>query len=239
MFLPFEILFEDDYILALNKPSKMLVIQDRFNKLEPSIQDILKSKYPEIFTIHRLDKETSGVIIFAKRADTHKELSIQFEKQRVQKTYSALLQGVLSQENGIIDAPLGKKNSHENVMVVDRKNGKPSITYFESVKKFKNYTLVNAFPKTGRTHQIRVHFKSIGYPLAIDKLYGTKEKIFLSDIKTKFIKSNEEKALMDRLTLHAASIEFIHPNTFAKMKIEAPHHKDFRTLIKNLEKYGD
>jgi 23S rRNA-/tRNA-specific pseudouridylate synthase len=124
-------------------------------------------------------------------------------------------------------------------MVVDKKNGKHSITHFESVKKFNNYTLVNAFPKTGRTHQIRVHFKSIGHPLAIDKLYGTKEKIYLSDIKTKFVKSNmEEKALMDRLTLHAASIEFTHPNTFTKMKIEAPHHKDFRTLIKKLEKYG-
>jgi len=238
MFLPFEILFEDDYIIILNKPPKMLVIQDRFNKLEPNLQDILKDKYSEIFTIHRLDKDTSGVIIFAKRADTHRELSVQFEKQKVQKTYSALLQGVLSQEKGIIEAPIGKKNSHENVMVVDKKNGKYSITHFELVKKFKNYTLVNAFPKTGRTHQIRVHFKSIGHPLAIDKLYGTKEKIFLSDIKTKFIKGKEDKALMERLTLHAASIEFTHPNTFEKMKIEAPHHKDFRTLIKNLEKYG-
>jgi 23S rRNA pseudouridine955/2504/2580 synthase/23S rRNA pseudouridine1911/1915/1917 synthase len=238
MSLPLEILFEDDYIVVLNKPPKMLVIQDRFNKLEPNLQDILKNKYPEIFTIHRLDKETSGVIIFAKRTDTHKELSVQFEKHKVQKIYSALLQGVLSQENGIIDAPLSKKNSHENVMVVDRKNGKHSITHFESVKKFKNYTLVNAFPKTGRTHQIRVHFKSIGHPLAIDKLYGTKEKFFLSDIKTKFTKSNEEKALMDRLTLHASSIEFTHPNTFTRMKIEAPYHKDFKALIKNLEKYG-
>jgi len=238
MLLPFEILFEDDYIIILNKPPKMLVIQDRFNKLEPNLHDILNDKYPKIFTIHRLDKDTSGVIIFAKREDTHRDLSVQFEKQKVQKTYSALLQGVLSQGRGIIEAPLGKKNSHENVMVVDRKNGKSSITHFESVKKFKNYTLVNAFPKTGRTHQIRVHFKSIGHPLAIDKLYGTKEKIFLSDIKTKFIKGKEEKALMERLTLHSASIEFTHPNTFEKMKIEAPHHKDFRTLIKNLEKYG-
>lgn len=239
MSLEFDILFEDDSIVAINKPPRVLVIQDRFNKLEPNLHDILTKKYEKIFTLHRLDKETSGVLLFAKNQEAHRELSIQFETHKVQKIYKALLKGTPKADEGIIDVPIGKKNEHENVMIPDQKKGKPSVTFYKVIKKYKGFSLVEAFPKTGRTHQLRVHFKSIGCPLAIDKLYNGNEKIFLSDIKSKFTPSaGGEKPLMDRLTLHAAAIEFIHPLTKNKMKIEAPHFKDFRSLLKNLDKYG-
>jgi len=235
-----EILYEDEYIIAINKPPKMLVIQDRFNKLEENLHDILAKLYKEIYTLHRLDKETSGVIIFAKDSLTHKELSIQFEKHKVQKTYHLLVKGLPKENVGVINLPIGKKNAHENIMVIDKKNGKPSITNYKVLKKFKQYTFIEAMPLTGRTHQIRVHFKAIGLPLAIDKLYSNNEKIFLSDIKPKFTPSVKgEKPLMERLTLHAYSIEFIHPNTKQKMRIVAEHFKDFRSLLRNLEKYGN
>jgi 23S rRNA pseudouridine1911/1915/1917 synthase len=235
----FEILFEDDYLVAINKPPGLLVIPDRFKKLEENIHDILQKEYNDIFTLHRLDKETSGVILFAKDAETHKHLNTQFEQHKVHKTYLVLVKGNISENEGTIDAPLAKRSSNENVMIVDKRNGKASVTKFKVIKRFSKFTLVEAYPQTGRTHQIRVHFKSINHPLAIDKLYSNTEKIFLSDIKSKFKPSNDiEKPLMERLTLHAQSIEFIHPKTFQKMRIDAPLFKDYKITIKNLEKYS-
>lgn len=235
----YQILYEDDHIIAINKPARLLVIQDRFNKLEENLHDLLELEFNKIYTLHRLDKETSGVLIFAKDANTHKELSTQFENHKVKKTYHVLVKGVPNQKEGVINLPIAKKNAHENIMVIDKKKGKPSITNYRVLKVFKDYTLIEANPQTGRTHQIRVHFKAIGLPLAIDKLYGDKDKIFLSDIKPKFKSSSSgEKALMDRLTLHAYSIEFIHPYKNQKINIVAEHFKDFRSLIKNLEKYN-
>jgi 23S rRNA pseudouridine1911/1915/1917 synthase len=235
----FEILFEDEYLMAINKPPGMLVIPDRFNKLEKSIIDILKEKNENVFVLHRLDRDTSGALLFAKTEAVHRELSMQFESHKVGKKYIVLVSGVIKNNEGIIDLPLAKKSKNENIMIVDRKNGKESITHYKVIKRFERHTLVEAFPKTGRTHQIRIHFKSINYPLAIDKLYSRNEKIFLSDIKTKFKRSESgEKPLMERLTLHSNMLEFTHPVSFNKISVQAPLWKDFKILLKNLEKYS-
>jgi 23S rRNA pseudouridine955/2504/2580 synthase/23S rRNA pseudouridine1911/1915/1917 synthase len=234
-----EIVYEDEHFIAINKPPGLLVIPDHFNKLEESILDRLKKKYNDIYSVHRLDRETSGILIYAKNALVHQKLSTQFEKHKIKKTYVALVKGIMTNSEGIIDLPLSKKNKHANEMVVDKLYGKPSITEYKTIKRFEKFTLVEVFPHTGRTHQIRIHFKAIGHPLAIDKLYSNTDGIFLSDIKPKFKQSKDiEKPLMDRLTLHALSLEFVHPVSFTKMKLEAPLWKDFKVLIKNLEKYS-
>jgi len=208
------ILYEDDDFLVINKPAGLLVLPDRFNRFAPNLFDILKKQYSEIFVVHRIDKETSGIIICAKNADAHKALGQQFEHHKVRKTYLALVQGNLPNDSGKIDLPIAEHRSEANMMVIDKQRGKPSVTEYRVIERFSRFTLVELQPLTGRTHQIRVHLKAIGHPLAIDTLYGRRKEIFLSDIKPKFKHTESgEKPLMNRLTLHAARLEFVHFRT--------------------------
>ncbi len=235
-----DILFEDDYVLVVNKPADLLTIPDRFDAKKPSLLASLSQRLGKIFTVHRLDRETSGIIVFAKTEDAHRHLSVQFEKHETSKIYLALLDGVLHQEEGEINKPIAPHSSISGKMVV-AKRGKESLTLFKVIERFKHFTLVEANIKTGRTHQIRVHFQSIGYPLAVDILYGRKQFILLSEIKSNRFKLNkfeEEKPIMSRTTLHAYKLAFRHPMTEQSMAFEAPIPKDFSALLSQLRKWG-
>ena len=234
------IVFEDDEIIVVNKPADLLTIPDRFDTAKPSVYAELNKIYGKVYIVHRLDRETSGILVFAKNDVAHRHLSIQFENHETSKIYTALLDGVLHQDEGEINKPIAPHSSVAGKMVV-AKRGKDSLTFYKAVEKFKYFTLVEADIKTGRTHQIRVHFQSIGYPLAVDALYGRRSELKLSEIKAKSFKIGkfeEERPIMSRTTLHASKLMFKHPKTLEMLTFETELPKDFSALLNQLRKWG-
>lgn len=205
-------IYEDENLIVLNKPSGLLSVPDRFCKNKQNLYDILKDIYKNIYIIHRLDKDTSGVILFAKNSDIHRDLSMLWEKGGVQKTYYALVHARPSLKQGIIKKPIAPLKKKKGVMTVDYKNGKKSLTNYKVVKTLKDYSLLEINPQTGRTHQIRVHLASIGNPIAGDVLYNRPEVIGKEAFKDDF----------PRLCLHAYKIKFFYKVAFRQFEITAP-----------------
>ncbi len=231
-----EIVFEDDSVIVLNKPSRLLVIPDRYDKTLPSLSGILKGDLGEIFVVHRLDKETSGVIVFAKTAVAHAALNSQFEGREVEKIYQAIVRGNLEAKSGLIEFPLSERE--DGAMRVDKKNGKESVTEFRILEELSGYALVEARPKTGRTHQIRVHLAAIGFPILGDPLYGDGRPFFLSHIKARYKSNGEEKPLLARTALHASAVTLTHPVTGERSVWLAELPKDMRSVLRALRKYA-
>lgn len=232
-----EIIFENDHFVAVSKPSGLLSIPDREGK-EISLKTILKEKYGDIFTVHRLDKDTSGIIVFAKDEQTHKYLSGLFENRETKKYYTGLVHGIPANNTGSIDAGIMEHPGKKGVMVTNKK-GKPALTDYEVIETLGNFSLMHFRIHTGRTHQIRVHMKHIGHPIVCDAVYGTAEPVLLSSIKKKFNLSKyeeEEKPLFNRLALHAGKLEFSDEQKNEYI-LEAPLPKDMRALLQQLRKW--
>jgi 23S rRNA pseudouridine1911/1915/1917 synthase len=231
-------LFENDDFVVLNKPSGMLSIPDRMQS-QTSLKDFLIEKFGGIFTVHRLDKETSGVIVFAKNEITHKHLSLQFEERSTNKIYTGLVLGKPTEKKGTIDEPIAEHFSQKGIMMTAAK-GKPSVTEYEVVEQFRTYTWMQFHILTGRTHQIRVHMKHIGHTIACDELYGDGKPILVSSFKKKFNLSKsaeEERPILQRLALHAAQLSF--KDAFGKEHhFEAPVPKDLNALLQQLRKWN-
>lgn len=231
-----EVIFENDSFIAINKPAGLLSIPDRMQS-EPSLKDMLLEKYGNIFTVHRLDKDTSGIILFAKTEAAHKYLSQLFEERKIEKYYQGLVIGSPAQKKGTMDAPISEHPTHKGLMVVHRK-GKPSITDYEVLEDLKHFSLVQFQLHTGRTHQIRVHCKNMGHPLGCDELYGDGKPILLSSLKKKFKLSRhdeEERPMLNRLALHSYRLKFT--DTDAKtIDLVAELPKDIRALLQQLRK---
>jgi 23S rRNA pseudouridine1911/1915/1917 synthase len=230
------IMYEDDDIIVINKPSGMLSIPDREGK-DISLKKILQDKYEQVFTIHRLDKDTSGLIVFGKNAGTHQELSRQFEQRETKKIYQGLVLGSPSQKSGQIDAPIAEHPVKKGMMTVYR-NGKESLTDYEVLKDYSIYSWMQFRIHTGRTHQIRVHMKLLGHPVVCDELYGDGKPVLLSSIKPKYKLSKdqeEEQPLLNRLALHAYSLGLTLMNGEAK-EFTAPLPKDLRATLQQLDK---
>jgi 23S rRNA pseudouridine1911/1915/1917 synthase len=233
-------IYEDTALVIAEKPAFMLSIPDRFSPEKENLLDLLREGREEVYTVHRLDRETSGIILFAKTREAHRDLSIQFEKREVSKKYLALVDGAVMDEEGRIEQPIGESQSHPGKMEIT-KRGKPSLTLYKVLERFKGYTLVEADIQTGRTHQIRVHFAAIGHPLTVDSLYGQREAFFLSEIKGKKFqlgKFQEERPLMTRTTLHAWRLQFRHPESGEMMDIQSELPKDFAALLNQLRKWA-
>lgn len=233
-------IYEDEQVLLVNKPSQILTIGDRFDPLLPNLRQTLREVYGDIFVVHRLDRDTSGVICFAKNADAHRNLSLQFERRETEKTYWALLKGELYQEDGEIEAALAPHPTRPGRMHVYAK-GKPSLTRFKVLERFKGYTLVEASIGTGRMHQIRVHFAHLGYPLVGDPLYGDGKSFYVSDVKRRYNlsrKEDEERPLLSRCALHAYSLGFAHPTTEERVDFECTPPKDLRATLNQLRKWA-
>jgi len=165
-----EIVYENEKFLVINKPAGLLSLPGRGSLLsEKNLYSILKEKYGSIFVVHRLDKETSGLIVFAKDSDTHKKLSEIMEKREIEKKYLALVFGSVSEKTGEINKRLKEFSSGR--VAVDF-NGKDSITKYTVLERYEKYTLLEVSLLTGRRHQIRVHLYSIGHPIVGDDLYG-------------------------------------------------------------------
>lgn len=230
------IIAETDNWVAVNKPSGLLSIPDREGK-EVSLKVLLKEKYGDIYTVHRIDKDTSGLIIFAKNEAAHKHLSKQFEERHTKKIYQGLVLGSPALPAGSIDASIMEHPAQNGTMIVQRK-GKEALTDYEVLADFGIYSLVQFRIHTGRTHQIRVHMKDLGYPIVCDPLYGDGKPLLLSAIKSKFKLSKnelEERPILGRLALHAFQLSFTDLDSKI-IELEAPLHKDMRATLQQLEK---
>ncbi len=233
----YEIIFENEDFVAVNKPAGFLSIPDRMGK-DISLKQLLKEKYGEIFTVHRLDKGTSGIIVFAKDEVTHKVLSQQFEGREVEKYYQGLVVGKPMNDKGTIDIPIAEHPGKATKMMTNI-NGKPSVTDYEVLESFRSYSWMQFQIHTGRTHQIRVHMQHIGNPIACDEIYGTAEPVLLSTIKGKKFKlSNdvlEERPILARMALHSWKLKFQLNETLFELEASLP--KDIKATLQQLRKW--
>jgi 23S rRNA pseudouridine1911/1915/1917 synthase len=234
-----ETLYEDDDLIIANKPAGLLVIPDRFNAELPSLNKILEAKTGQkIWIVHRLDRETSGVICFAKNEQTHRYLSILFQERDVNKFYAGLVNGIVIPEEGRLEGPIAEHPAVHGKMIVAKK-GKMAVTDYRVVEQWPLYALMQFQIHTGRTHQIRVHMQSIGHPLVCDELYGDGQPFLLSNIKRKYRmseKDEEEKPLLNRMALHAYKIDFTKEDG-TQVTVEAPLPKDMAACVKQLNKW--
>lgn len=229
-------IFEDEDIIALNKPSRLLTIPDR-EQSEKSLKEYLQEKFGQIFVIHRLDKDTSGIVLFAKNETAHKYFSKSFEERKVEKYYTGIVIGQPSEQSGDIEAPIAEHPVKKGTMYVHR-NGKASHTGFEVLEESRFFSLLQFRLYTGRTHQIRVHAKEIGHPLAADPIYGDGKPVLLSSIKKKYNLSKKEETeqpIINRLALHAHKLVFEKMNG-DKLELIAPNPKEFKALMQQLKK---
>lgn len=252
-----QIVFEDEQILVVDKPTGLVVNRSETIK-EETLQDQLSAYFElgadlgiggRVGIVHRLDRETSGLLIVAKTQKAFENLQSQFEERKVQKEYACLVHGIVSQQFGIIDADVGRIGKFGKFGIV--KEGRESKTEFEVIERYefkkktfdelllkvqtksrvnyltkqaKKYTLLNLFPKTGRTHQIRVHAKSIGHPAVSDLIYTPKKLL------------NFDRMFCPRLFLHASNLEIVHPKTKKPVSFGSDLPNDLKNAILNLEK---
>lgn len=232
-----QVILENDDFIAINKPANMLSIPDR-KQSEPSLKDMLKQQFGDIYTVHRLDKGTSGVIVFAKHSDAHKQLSQLFEGREVEKYYAGLVHGKVIKESGSVDAPIMEHPAKNGKMVIHAK-GKPSLTDYDVVERFRLYTWMKFQIHTGRTHQIRIHMQQLGHSIVCDEYYGTADPILLSNLKKKFnlAKSEDaERPLMGRLALHSQLLKFDLNGEHFELEAELP--KDIKAMLQQLRKWN-
>ena len=252
----FSVIYQDNRIIVVNKASGISVSPDRWDDSKerldrlvgelPGIQDL---EIPgKVFTVHRIDRDTSGVVLFAKNADTHRRLSLAFEERAVEKRYTAIINGRPAWKETSCDLPLVPNGNKKHMTIVDKFRGKKSLTRFTLLYYAGNYSIVQAIPETGRTHQIRVHLAALGFPVACDQLYGKGDPVFLSAIKRNWRgDAFDEKPLLARLGLHAAELS-IPANLLssgqngdepeALTSFLAPLQRDMAALIKQMEKIG-
>ena len=208
-----QILWQDEWLLAVNKPSGLLAIQDGYQTELPHVRQLLEPQFGRLYILHRLDRETSGIMLLARTPETHKHLSLQFEKHAVRKTYLAIVPGQPDWQEGTVDLPLRSSTGRRKRTTVDFKRGKPAKTSLEVISAAKDYSLIQASPHTGRTHQIRAHLYASGFPILGDSLYGDK--------------ANYPPGVASRLALHALNLSIQHPATEDVLAIAAPLHPDF------------
>ena len=208
-------IYEDQFLLAIDKPAGLPVLPDGWEKDSAYLVRMLEEQFGKIFIVHRLDKITSGVMVFARDAETHRALNLQFETHEAQKIYHAIVEGNPKWEEKTVKYPLRANVGHKHRTVVDNKNGKPSETRFRVIKRYAEAALAEAKPLTGRTHQIRVHAYALGHPLVEDVLYGARDQYGIG-----------------RPMLHAQSLSFIHPSSNERVKYSAPRPADFEEALK-------
>ena len=231
-------IYSDDDIVVLNKRSGLLIAADRYDADAPRLDVEAAKEFGRLFAVHRIDKDTSGIIIYAKNEEAHKLLSAQFEKRLVEKTYHCLVHGKPMWDTLHVDLPLLPDGDMRHRTVVNKRFGKPSVTDFRLIGSCGGYSWIEAKPKTGRTHQIRVHLAENGFSIVCDPLYsGNQKPLRLSELKRNWHGDEDsEKPLLSRLALHAYKISFTHPKTGECLTLYAPYPKDMEATRKQLAK---
>ena len=226
--IPLDIIYEDEYLVVVNKPADMIVhpagkicsgtlVNALLYHCQDSLSGIGGVIRPGI--VHRLDKDTSGLMVAAKNDFAHLDLSRQMKDHQVTKKYITLVHGNMRDDSGIIDAPIGRSLKNGKKMAVTEGRSREAITQFQVLKRFSGYTLVEATLRTGRTHQLRVHLAFIGYPIVGDQLYGQRK----------------QGLNINRQALHSHIIGFVHPSSKKYMEFSAPLPQDMQELIDYLE----
>ena len=235
-----ERLYEDDDLIIVNKPSGVLVLPDRFDANLLSLHRQLQVELDQkLWVIHRIDRDTSGVICFAKNEEAHKYMSALFQDHIIGKFYAGLVHGRVVPDMGRIEAAIMEHPVQRGKMVTSAK-GKASVTDYRVVTQWPLFALMQFQIHTGRTHQIRVHMQSIGHSIVCDELYGDGKPFLLSGIKRKYNLSKhdeEERPLLKRLALHAYKLVFNKPNG-EEITVEAPLPKDIAACVSQLNKWN-
>lgn len=223
-----DILYEDDYLIVVNKPKGMVVHPSAGHSSKTLVNALMyhcKSNLSDINgvirpgIVHRIDKDTSGLLVVAKTNDAHNFLASQLRDHSMQREYHAVVEGIISEVRGMIDAPIGRSNTDRKKMAVNTKNGKDAITTFTVLKRYSKETYVKLKLETGRTHQIRVHMSHVGYPVSGDEIYGKK--------KPKYETNGQ--------VLHAKNLGFLHPKTDEFVFFESDLPEYFKELLINLD----
>ncbi len=231
------VLWTDAHLLVVNKPAGLPALPDGWTP-GPHLKSVLEPVYGRLWTVHRLDRHTSGVVVLARTAEAHRALNTQFETHGVAKVYHALVIGSPAWEERTVDLPLRIDGDRKHRTVIDSHAGKPSVTDLCVLERLGRYTLVEARPRTGRTHQIRAHLAAQDCPIAVDPLYGDGAAIYRSTVAPgPVVEEGVERPLLDRLGLHARSLALRHPATGAVSVFEAPYPEDFATVLSVLQSY--
>lgn len=230
------IIHEDEQVIVVNKPAGLASLDERSGS-ETNLLRLGKKYYEEAQLCHRLDKNTSGVMLFAKNPDAYREISLQFQNREVLKHYVAIVHGARNFEEMLIEAPV--ENTGKGTARIHMTRGKEAATVVDTAELFRDFTLVNCHPITGRMHQIRLHLSSVGSPLLGDITYGGKD-IRLSDIKRNFKPNRkmEESTINKGFMLHARGIRFRVPGQEEESMFVAPLPKEFEVSLKILRKYN-
>lgn len=226
--IPISILYEDDDVLIVDKPKGMVVHPapgHYSGTLVNAVMFYCKDRLSGINgvmrpgIVHRIDRDTTGSLIICKNDNAHNSIAAQLKEHSITRKYRAIVHGRINDEEGCINAPIGRDNKDRKKMAVNEQNGKPAVTHYKVLKAYKEYTYIECQLETGRTHQIRVHMTSIGHPLLGDTVYGNRKSNFHTEGQT----------------LHAMTIGFIHPSTGEYLEISAPLPEYFEKILKNLE----
>jgi RluA family pseudouridine synthase len=235
-----QVLFCDDALLVVDKPAGLSTLPDGYNPNLPHIKSELEPQFGHLWIVHRLDKETSGVLLLARSREAHRSLNTQFEQHLVSKVYHALVHGNPGWKEKTVDLSLRSNGDHRHRTVIDPQGGKPAITHFRIIERFPGYCLVKAQPETGRTHQIRAHLLSLGFPIIGDKLYRKWEG---REPAGNILSPQPENVLVAWpalcIGLHARTLEINHPETGASMKFSAPYSRYFIDALSQLRSNPD
>ncbi len=250
--IPLEILHEDEHLIAINKPPDFVVHPAAGHWDDTLVNALLHhcgtlAETDEVYKpgiVHRIDKDTSGVILAAKTIAAHKGLTAQFADRTTRKEYRAIVEGRVERDGDVIDRPMGRsKRDWKKMAVYDRpdeeRDIKEAVTEYETLDRFRGFSFVAARPKTGRTHQIRVHLASIGHPIVGDATYGRRAAMAPADLADERTATGEEavEPVLDRQALHAAKLTLVHPATGKPVTFEAPLPADMTACLALLRKY--
>jgi RluA family pseudouridine synthase len=229
------VIYEDEVLLAFDKPSGQLVAPDRRDRTGEDLMALVHAKFGSgIANVHRLDAETSGVLLCAKTKPALDFLSGQFQAKAADRTYHALTTGAAVQDAFTVELALAEDENRPGLMRIAKKSGRPSATRFQVLERFRGFTWLECHPLTGRTHQIRVHLAASGLPVLNDGLYGNGAQLLLSALKRGYKGRATERPLISRLALHASELTVTHPISRGFVTLRAPLPNEFAVALKYL-----
>jgi tRNA pseudouridine32 synthase/23S rRNA pseudouridine746 synthase len=229
------VLFQDPFILVINKPAGLSTLPDGYDPTLPHVKKLLESTFGRVWVVHRLDKDTSGILLMARTAAAHRKLNTQFEQHLVAKRYHALVIGCPEWEEQTVDLPLRPNGDRQHRTVVDLLHGKPAVTHFTRLESFNGFTLLEAIPETGRTHQIRAHLSAMGLSIVGDRLYRPRP-LTQQVAAPVAIPAVQQPALpwTGGMALHAISLSINHPLTRERLEFSAPYPASWTAALQKL-----